>query len=219
LTDEARLGTDSIIGDIAIACGRIHEVMSHVGGDLVGLELPCRMTLVLDGVPINFASHIDALVRHSWGYSILDWKWRMDSPTQAGLDRDLQLGMYRLMADRGHFLIGGGWRVLEGRARVGIVHLPYLRPVGRKTSWVDPETGEQIELLKGDARPIERAVRWANHRHLVAIVSAFEERVRMIRAGLFPAMPSMVECMTCESEAWCSRFDRQTAWETRTEND
>lgn len=222
LAEEGRVPSDAILaglGDIANEIAGVLEAYCRRLGphfdrcSLIGVEVPVRMELG-DGRP-PFASHLDLAV-HSPGTEllpegmiVLDWKWTDAAPTQAFLDRSPQLAAYWLAPREGSYLADpalGLWESAPAYPRVGWVHLPNLRPVGRKTTYEDPETGESTTLSKGDERPLDKIVRWCRFRPESAATARFNllHHVDMLRAGFFPQIPDKTGCHLCQSRDWCS---------------
>jgi len=182
----------------------------------IGCETPCKMKLG----DTEFASHTDLIVRDSgnaFGYGkdrllIFDWKWRKDAPTKAYLARNMQFAMYWIMANQGEFLVEewAGYRPIPNAtdAKVIWVHLPHLKPYGRKTV-VKDDDGTEREYKKGDTRPTHSVLRYANFmpEHRDAVIAAIQKRVDMYKAGFFPATPDPAKCHLCEAESFCHRFD------------
>lgn len=193
---------------------RFRDLFSRT--DLVGCEVPCKMTIG----DTEFASHTDLMVRDSgnaFGFGkdrllIFDWKWRQDVPTKAYLARNMQFATYWLMANQGTFLIEewAGYCPIGNAedAKLIWVHLPYLKPFGRKTIVKDDE-GKEREFSKGDTRPIRTILRHADFlpEHRQEIIDAITHRVEMYKAGYFPASPEPAKCHLCEAESFCYRFD------------
>jgi hypothetical protein len=184
--------------------------------EFVGCETPCTMTL--DGV--KFASHTDLIVRDSgnvFGYGkgrliIFDWKWRQESPSRAYLARNLQFATYWLMARQGEFLIEdwAGYTPLPDADNAQLVwlHLPNLKPYTRKTITYN-DNQEQHEYKKGDVRPLRSILKTTQYTDTdtTHIERALTRRVKMYKAGFFPATPEPNKCSLCEAESFCPRFD------------
>tara|TARA_R100000458_G_scaffold39271_1_gene36772 strand:+ start:3200 stop:3979 length:780 start_codon:yes stop_codon:yes gene_type:complete len=225
LEDDRREMTDSVVKNM----GNILKEVEAVAGqystllrekfertDLIGCEVPCKMKIG----DIEFASHTDLMVRDSgnaFGFGkdrllIFDWKWRQDVPTKAYLARNLQFATYWLMANQGTFLVEewAGYCPIENAedAKLVWIHLPYLKPFGRKTV-VKDDDGTEREFLKGDTRPISSVLRHANYlpEHKEEITQAIVNRVEMYKSGFFPANPEPAKCHLCEAESFCYRFD------------
>lgn len=216
LTEGAEKALPEMLEHVSQAMARWDEVMRHLGDGekpiVIGCELPIRGEVECDGIAQPVASHIDILLRQrkTGRFVVVDTKWRDDAPTQAYLARNMQFGLYWLLAKSGRILFPGGkWYSLSADAALAWVHGPYLRPAGRATTFTDTETGEVIPLAKGDCRPIAKAVRWVPYRreHAESVREELRLRIRMMRAGMFPTNPDPVGCHTCESEQFCDRWD------------
>lgn len=172
----------------------------------VHLEVPCRITLEVDGEPQNFASHIDLLQVNS-RVLVRDWKSQEESPTPAFLSRNLQLGLYWLMVRYGQVMIGGEWVRIGKSPTVQWLHVRSLNPYGKATEATD-ENGQKRKYAKGEARPygsVVKTIVYADEQES-AIIEALATRVRMFRAGLHPAIPDPVGCFVCESNQFCPSF-------------
>lgn len=215
LSEGAERAIPEIVAHVGQALARWDECMKHLGGGeyptVVGCELPIRFEIEVDGVAQPIASHIDILLRQkrTGRYVVADTKWREDAPTHAYLTRNLQLAVYWLGCRRGQVQYPNGQWYRPGDAMLAWVHASYLRPVLRATSWVDHETGELVELKKGDARPMDKVVRWVNHARTAEsrVEREIADRIRMMRAGHFPTNADPVGCHLCPAEQWCDRFD------------
>lgn len=178
-------------------------------GKIIGQEVPLRFTLDVDGEPQEFATHIDLAFTDATGRLHLhDDKTGEDAPTRAYLERNYQFGMMAYGVRHGLVETDIGWVALGQWPTISWVHVRHLKTYSRKTSVTNYETGEVDEFGKGDRRPLDKIVipvtyTDADERH---IVDALSERVRMMRAGFWPANPSEVGCHLCESRRWCQRM-------------
>lgn len=173
----------------------------------VYLEVPCRITLEVDGEAQNFASHIDLLQITESHVVIRDWKTQEDSPTPAFLSRNLQLGLYWLMVKHGQVFIDGEWKRVARNSVVQWLQARSLSPYGKATDATD-ENGQKRRFAKGEARPygsVVKSILYADEQE-PAIIEALATRVRMFRAGLHPAIPDPVGCFVCESNQFCPSF-------------
>ncbi len=219
ISEGATRAIPEILEHVGQALARWDDCMVHLGGGerpiVIGCELPIRFEIDVDGVVQPIASHIDILLRQprTGTYVIADTKWREEAPTQAYLTRNLQFATYWLGSQLGSIRFPNGHWYSVGEAKLAWVHASYLRPVGRAVSWVDHETGEKHELKKGDARPMDKVVRWVPHSRMAKGRAEAEiaDRVRMMRAGFFPTNPDPVGCHLCPCEQWCDRFDISAA--------
>lgn len=173
---------------------------------LIGVELPVRLTLDVDGEPAEFASHLDLLFRDERGRLHLDdWKTGADSPSWQYLNRNIQLGLYWLALRHGTVLVDGDWLSFGEWPVVSWIHVNDLAVYGRKTTIVNHETGEEETFEKGQARPLDRIVRTVpfDPAGEAALVEQLRLRVRMRRLGLYPMNPDPTGCMLCECHHWC----------------
>lgn len=173
----------------------------------VHLEVPCRLTLDVDGVPQNFASHIDILQVTDNNARIRDWKTGKDSPTPAYLVRNLQLALYWLMVRHGQVMIDGEWQRIGMYPDVEWLHVRSLSPYGKAVEATDDD-GVTRKFAKGDFRPyssvVKRVIFLPDNEG--KIVDALATRVRMFRQGLHPTMPDTEGCFVCESNQFCPQF-------------
>lgn len=180
--------------------------------EIIGTEVPCRLTLDVDWEPVNFASHIDLIFkgpdpRTSKGefLHVIDWKFRKDSPSPFYLARNLQLGLYALCVDRGELLVDGEWVTFGAWPRSWWLDGASCKPYARKTIARDDD-GEQREFKKGDARPQRSVLIEAPITKPDAVIDALSERVRMMRDGHWPAIPSPDGCRFCDVAHACPSF-------------
>jgi hypothetical protein len=184
---------------------------------LIGCELPIRWTIDVDGEPQEFASHLDILYRDSDDWLCFDdWKWRDDAPGFHYLSRNLQFASYAYALKHGSVLVypsdgDEGWIQFHEWPLAYWIHLDALRPYGKAVTCRDDD-GEERQFKRGDARPLRAIVRqaWVMEAKEQAIVDALSERVRMMRAGLWPAIPDPVGCGLCESNNWCPHFAEES---------
>lgn len=176
---------------------------------VIGVELPIRMTLEVDGEPVEFASHLDLLRRTKDGILTLrDFKTGEDDPTGPYLARNLQLGMYAMAIRHGSIQVDGEWIEFGEWPLVEWFHVNSLLPYKRKTT--DKETGEVLPA--GSHRPVDKIVRVApiDESKERVIRDEFALRVRMWRAGHFPTNPDPVGCLICQSRHACPHFTEPT---------
>jgi len=177
---------------------------------IIGCELPIRWTMEHPSLPepVNFASHIDLLFRRDTLLCVYDYKLRQDDPSRAFLARNPQLGLYWLMVRYGQVCIDVDadlWVAFGEWSAVAWVHAPALAPYGK--AYTNTHTGEAFK--KGDLRPADKVVRWCGFHpdQEGALRDALAERVGMMRAGFFPAIPDPVGCGLCEAWKHCPRYD------------
>lgn len=185
------------------------------GAELIGCELPCRMQIG----KVKFASHIDLMFRDVHGnlggapgqLVVWDWKWRQESPTRAYLSRNLQLGLYWMMVQKGSICYSTGFDLWEKYGEVPAVmwcHLPALKPFSRSTT-VQDDDGVDRQYAKGEFRPERSIVRDCGFRDGMQqhVEAEILKRVELMKKGLDIAIPDPIGCHLCECEPWCRRFD------------
>ncbi len=176
--------------------------------DLVGTELPCRLTIEHpEWGTTKFASHLDLVFREHGQLHIWDFKWRKERPTYQYLCRDLQMGLYYLMATEGSIQTDASldlWVDMKEFPRMGMVDLTNFKPYAKAT------TRDGTSYKKGDDRPLDSLIlEWENEPSRAdAIKSALLQRVVMMQHGIYPTSPDPVGCMLCESSDWCPSFTR-----------
>lgn len=188
--------------------------------ELVGCEVPVRM----EAAGIRFASHVDLCFVDTRGamhgtkgaFCIWDYKFREDAPTRAFLARNLQFGLYWLAARRGEFLLSEDMQHWATPAKdtpceTAWIHLPYLKPFGRATTYKDDD-GREVMARKGDMRPDRMIVRECGFRdcNADAVLHDIMQHVELIRSGIDLAIPDELGCHLCECEPWCRRHDDAT---------
>ena len=160
----------------------------------IATQVPIRVTIDVDGEPQDFASHLDLLWRDAAGWlHVWDWKWRDESPTQAYLDRNMQLNLYRYAMQSGVAQVDGEWVEFNEDPIVEWIHVPSLFPYAKGTA----------EHKKGDDRPVNRIVMAVGDGPLEWVISELEMRTRMARAGHWPTNPDPVGCHICDSKQFC----------------
>ena len=208
LTDAVRRDAQTHQADVSKLLGFYGERCASLvkTGRVLGVEVPCRMTLTIDGEPQEFASHMDLPWINSAGeLEIWDWKTTDEDPSPFYLNRNLQFGLYWLMGLYGEFLIDGFWDRLGVSPRLTWVQVMNLRPYGRKTTAKD-DNGDDREYAKGEHRPLSRIMRSPIIMDEGPIIDEITTRVRMFRAGLFPTNPDPVGCRLCECWKSCADF-------------
>lgn len=170
---------------------------------LIGTEIPIRLTLDIDGVPQDFASHLDLLFRAPRGLHVYDWKTGEDQPGYDFLRRSPQMGLYPLAVAEGEVLIDGEWVSLMEWPSMTWVHVNALKVYKKATT-----NGAGESFKKGDKRTLDKILMdtgiTATGRN--AIIAELSDRVRMFRAGLYPTNPGEQRCRLCESRTFCPVF-------------
>ncbi len=178
---------------------------------IIGVELPVRLTIEVDGVPQDFASHIDLLFRDENGMlRVWDFKTGEKSPTRAFIDRNMQLGMYHLAILDGEVFHHGEWLSFGEASIVEWVDVRRLEPLKKATSITDAR-GKELPLEKGDLRPSNAVVFELMVNNPQFIRDEFAIRTRMIRAGLFPTNPDPVGCHLCDCKYACPHWAQEEA--------
>ena len=173
----------------------------------VGCELPVRMSADVDGEPVEFASHLDLLIRSGDSLMVIDWKTGEDAPTRDYLSRNMQLGMYAWAVRDGEVFVGGEWVSLGELPTVAWFHVRNLSPFKKATTAKD-EMGNSVEYKKGDVRPDNKILITADidDDGIEYVKREFATRVRMFRAGMFPTNPDPIGCLLCECRRDCPTF-------------
>lgn len=181
--------------------------------EVVGVELPVRYTLDVDGTPQEFASHLDLLYRDGNRLVIRDWKTGEDAPHFAYLRRNLQLGLYWLAVAEGEVCIDAGldqWVNFGEWPSIEWLHVRSLEPYKKACPGIN-DAGEPVNFAKGDLRPTRQVVRKVEY--VPAQADTFKEelrtRVRMVRTGVWPMNPDPVGCGLCQSKAFCPAWGVQ----------
>lgn len=195
--------------------------------ELVGVEIPMRMSLKHGDGTFKFASHYDLVFidpDNVWGqgagrWHLWDWKWLDKMPVYEYLIRAKQPQLYQLCLYLGWSLLPnkftgdkgteGTWIQAKKWVSTALIYIPSLKPYARKTTDLNPSTGVLTEFKKGDERPMSRIVRRCTMRkdRIKDIAHSLLELPRMMRDGHFPAIPDKLGCRLCESSDWCPRFD------------
>lgn len=209
---ENRPLTHSVTTNLADIQGEVHELLEQYvarvlpflnHGTLIGVEVPIRLTLDIDGEPQNFASHLDLLYRFpSNALGFYDWKTQEDAPGFDFLRRSPQMALYSLAIAEGEVLVDGDWVALQQWPIGHWIHVNYLKVYKRKTT-----IGDEV-FNKGDTRDINKIVieTGITEAGRQAIIDELTTRVRMFRAGLYPTNPGEQRCRFCESRTFCPAF-------------
>lgn len=177
--------------------------------DVIGTEVPIRLTIDVDGEPQEFASHLDLLARHRKTKRLIvrDWKTGEESPTAAYLVRNIQLGLYYLAVAEGHVLLDATmdhWQNMGEYPTIQWCHVRSLEPYKRAVT--DKETGEV--QAKGAARPLDKILYEPpfSPAGRAEIIADLTTRVRLVRANLYPKNPDPLGCHLCECRGACRNF-------------
>ena len=219
LLDEGRTMTAAVVAaedelrlEIEAVCDQYRAYMASRCHKVIGCEVPVSLDIDIDGEPIRFESHVDKVYHGADPLTgeeavvLIDWKYHQTVPTSAYLARHLQIGLYQYAILNGGLQVDGWpWRMPDGVPLVAYwVHLPSLRPYSRKTTV--HEDGEPVVYQKGDRRPASRIFYAATLNEPERLLNDLSIRVRMYRAGLYPAMPDPTGCHLCQSSYACDAW-------------
>ncbi len=174
---------------------------------LVGLQVPMNLTLDKggrygisdDGHSMSegrqlFASHIDMITRDVNGTLwFFDWKYT-ESAIITAMIRSPQFALYYLAGRHGSFLLDpvlDTWASFEQWPVIAMIHLPSLKPWGKKGTCRDDQ-GVEVEYARGAERPMNRILRDVPFKpeREDAIAEMLLSKVRAWRDGHFPMKPS-----------------------------
>lgn len=206
-------GEEDIKSEVQAIVDRYRATVSPMVTRLIGCELPVSLEVpVGDGEPITFESHIDKLyigadpLTGEEAVVLVDWKFYGDGPSSPFIARSLQLGMYQYAVKHDGVMVGDWPFIMPDRPlRCYWAHMNYFRPYKRKQKVTEPD-GEQVEYQAGDSRPMHRCMLNATVTDWDKLLAAFAERVEMMRAGIWPAMPEPKRCMLCQSNYACDAW-------------
>lgn len=201
-------GEESTKEDVAAEVDRYRSMVVPMIDEVVGCELPVSIEIDVDGEPVRFESHIDAVWVGSDPHTgeravvIEDYKRRKDEPSSPFLARNLQLGMYQYAVANGGMQVGGWpWIAPEMPIRCYWTHIPNFKVYKRRTPRVID--GETVVFEKGQSRAIDRIMFDATVTDWDKLLAGFAERVRMMRADIWPAIPEPDRCKLCQSNYAC----------------
>lgn len=212
IRDEGRVLTKSAMANVNDTVAECKELLSHYTqrfGDwfahskMIGVEVPVRWSIDVDGEPAHFASHLDLLYRDPNDLLRVDDIKTGDTDwgnEYAG--RSIQLGMYFMAVQYGQVMIDEEWIKLDEAPTTSIIDADNLWPYTRKTEGVDIN-GQPHTYVKGDLRPewlVRREV-LCNNEH--RILEQFATKVRMARANFWPMNPTDTGCRVCECRKAC----------------
>ena len=164
--------------------------------DLVGVEVPFRLTVEVDGLSVVLDGKVDWLEATADGLRVVDFKTSRTAPTRAAVAGMEQLGVYQLAVACGGFEASApGHTRPDGAAAV------YLRQPGRPEDL--PREFGQDSLARVPHLGADPAARtyptWVHHR--VASAAA------VVAEGSFPATPGG-HCRTCAFATSCPASGR-----------
>ena len=217
--DEKRIVSEAVARDMTELLGKVSDLLAHYierQGEyfaqckLIGVELPVRWTMPVEGhAEIPFASHIDLLYRDPSGeIRLRDFKLNDESFTMAYLARNLQFALYHFCIADGLVMVDGDWIGFGELPWIEVVDLANFKPYMKATKVEDFETGETLQYVKGDVRPLANLIRcW---RYSPSKESAMKmelaTRVAAMRAGYWPMNPDKRGCQLCQSKRFCTNF-------------
>jgi hypothetical protein len=210
-TESVKAKAADTVADVAALIGhyqrRFSDLFAH--SKVIGLEVPIRLTMVVDDQPQEFASHLDILYRDPHGnLRVDDWKSGDDDWGSEHVHRSLQLGLYYMAVQYGSVMIGGEWIELGEAPTVAVIEVNNLYPYTRKVTAKD-DTGNEREFVKGDDRPLSSIRREVLVTNEAAIHDELALRVRMNRAGFWPTNPTADGCRFCESSSHCPHWSKE----------
>lgn len=218
LRDERRPPTESVKANagetaadvltlINLYRDRFADLFAH--SKVIGLEVPIRWTMNVDGEAQEFASHLDILYRDPHGnLRVDDWKTGDDDWGSEHVHRSLQVGLYYMAIQYGSVMLDGEWVELNEAPTVAVIDVNGLYPYTRKVRAKD-DLGNERDFVKGDLRPISSVRREVLVTNEGAIVDELSVRVRMNRAGLWPTNPTADGCRFCESTSHCPHWSKE----------
>lgn len=196
----------TVVGYLKAYIARFADLFAEAR--LIGVEVPCRWSMEVDGEVQDFASHLDLLYRTPEGALVLwDWKTGEDAPSAEFLTRNLQMGLYHLMLKYGSIRLGDEWVEMGEHPVIEWIHVRHLLPYSRKVTTKD-EDGVEATYAKGDLRPLNKIVLPATVTEAgeQALIDELTLRVRMKRLGMYPTNPSEQGCRMCESRRACPNW-------------
>lgn len=183
---------------------------------LIGVEVPIRCPIEVDGEVEQFASHMDLVgIGPDWWnehseftVKVWDWKFKAESPSPYLIERHPQLGAYAYAVTHGTALVDGQWIKLEGQPiSVAIVDMMRMKPYMQKTKGKDSD-GNEVQYVKGDHRPLNRIIhsREIGPAGMARWKHDFEDHVRMKRLGIWPKSPDAIGCDNCDVRVHCEGY-------------
>lgn len=186
---------------------RFRDLFAH--SKVLGLEVPIRLTMMVDDQPQEFASHLDILYRDPHGnLRVDDWKSGDDDWGSEHVHRSLQIGLYYMAVAYGSVMLGGEWVELQEAPTVAVIDVNGLYPYSKKVR-AKNDVGEEQDFFKGDMRPLHAVRKEVLVTNEGSIVDELNLRVRMNRADMWPTNPTADGCRFCESSAHCPHWSKE----------
>ena len=215
ITAAVEKGMDSIRDELIALIGHYAERFADYFAQcqMVGVEVPVRCPIEVDGIVEDFASHLDLLfIGPDWWNEgsdfmlrVWDWKFKAEAPSPEYVSRQLQLAGYAHAVRHGKFHKDEQWHEIQcGSVSVAIVDMMRCKPYG--TSKKDGDGG--YVYRKGDDRDLNRIVhsRVIDERGMALWQEDFCEHVRMKRLGIWPKSPDPISCSNCDVRAYCEGY-------------
>lgn len=188
--------------------------MTPLRGEMqvLGIEVPIRCTLEIDGEPTHFATHADLVWRDKKGQlHIDDFKTQDECPTRSYLARWVQGACMFVWTRNGTMTLdtpdfGIMPLCMDEFPVVRWVHMRNFLPYKRSTTVT--EDGVRCTYAAGEARPLSKCILYPNFEPAfeARIVHHLCELVRMGRAGIWARTPNSQACHYCDSRNHCLSF-------------
>ena len=181
--------------EVELGLARFLAWREAAAADLVGVEVPFTLELVVDDLTVVLDGKVDWLERTSGGLRVVDFKTSRSAPTRAAIAGMEQLGIYQLA------VASGGFAGLEPDTGTAGAAAVYLRLPGRPEDL--PKEFDQASLMSTPylyADPEEeRYPTWVHQR--VALAAG------VVAEGTYPATPGP-HCRTCPFANSCPASGR-----------
>lgn len=164
--------------------------------DLVGVEVPFTLSLLVDGLTVVLDGKVDWLEATPDGLRVVDFKTSRTAPTKAAVAGMEQLGVYQLAVASGGFEA-----VAPGRARPDGAAAVYLRLPDKPEDLPREFAQASVATVPylGDDTDEEQYPSWVHQR----VASA----ARVVAEGSFPATPG-AHCRSCAFATSCPASGR-----------
>lgn len=164
--------------------------------ELVGVEVPFRLTVDLDGLSVVLDGKVDWLEADDDGLHVVDFKTSRTPPTRAAVAGMEQLGVYQLAVAAGGFDAAAPGRTRPDGAAAVYLRLPD-KPEHLPREFTQ-ESVAKVPHLGGDPEE-ERYPTWVHHR----VASA----AKVVAEGTYPATPGS-HCRVCAFATSCPASER-----------